>query len=296
MQRKIKVSEICNQFSLRYVGDDISINGLNLCNRESIHNCILTYVTNSNYADVINSNSAIGCILVSKELVEFYRNKLYKKKITFIICDNTEDVFYDIHEYLYNETDFYDKYEFETQIGSACDIHISAVMENGVIIGNNVKIGAHTVVKKGTIIKDNCIIGCNTTIGSEGFQIIKGLQGNRKIRHCGGLVIDENVCIGDNVTVCNSLFEDTSYIERNVMIDNNTYVAHNVHIGENAVITASVVLCGSTTIKKNSWIGVNSSVLNRVTIEEGAKIGIGSVVTRDVPQNVVAYGVPARVK
>ena len=80
------------------------------------------------------------------------------------------------------------------------------------------------------------------------------------------------------------------------MIDNLAYVGHNVRIGENAVVTAGTILCGSATVEDGAWVGSNSSVLNRVTVGSGAMVGIGSVVTRDIPKDALAYGVPARVR
>jgi len=80
------------------------------------------------------------------------------------------------------------------------------------------------------------------------------------------------------------------------MIDNLVHIAHNVYVGEGAVITAGTILCGSSIVEDDAWIGVNTSVLNKVNIGCNSKIGIGSVVTRDVPQNSLAYGVPAKVK
>ena len=48
-------------------------------------------------------------------------------------------------------------------------------------------------------------------------------------------------------------------------------------------------------IKKNAWIGARVSILPGVTIGENAIVGTGSVVTKDVPDNCVAVGVPAKV-
>ena len=48
-------------------------------------------------------------------------------------------------------------------------------------------------------------------------------------------------------------------------------------------------------IKKNAWIGARVSILPGVTIGENAIVGTGSVVTKDVPDNAVAVGVPARI-
>jgi galactoside O-acetyltransferase len=48
-------------------------------------------------------------------------------------------------------------------------------------------------------------------------------------------------------------------------------------------------------IGNNVWIGANSVVLPGVTIGSGSIIGTGSVVTKDVPENVIAAGVPCKV-
>ena len=48
-------------------------------------------------------------------------------------------------------------------------------------------------------------------------------------------------------------------------------------------------------IGKNVWIGSNSTILSGVTIGDNAIIGAGSVVTKDIPENMIAVGSPARV-
>lgn len=49
-------------------------------------------------------------------------------------------------------------------------------------------------------------------------------------------------------------------------------------------------------IGKNVWIGSNSTILSGVTIGDNAVIGAGSVVTKDIPENMIAVGNPAKVK
>lgn len=56
-------------------------------------------------------------------------------------------------------------------------------------------------------------------------------------------------------------------------------------------ITANPVIIGN-----NVWLGCNSVILGGVKIGDGAVIGAGAVVTRDIPENAVAVGVPCRVK
>ncbi len=48
-------------------------------------------------------------------------------------------------------------------------------------------------------------------------------------------------------------------------------------------------------IKKNAWIGANATILPGVTIGENAVIAAGAVVSKDVPDNVVVGGVPAKI-
>jgi len=48
-------------------------------------------------------------------------------------------------------------------------------------------------------------------------------------------------------------------------------------------------------IKKNAWIGANATILHGVTIGQNAVVAAGSVVTKDVPNNVVVGGIPAQI-
>ena len=77
-------------------------------------------------------------------------------------------------------------------------------------------------------------------------------------------------------------------------IDNLVYVAHNIYIGKNSVITAHVCLCGSSIVEEGVWIAPNVSVINKAIIGKYSKVGLGSVVTKDVPPYAVVYGNPAK--
>ena len=64
--------------------------------------------------------------------------------------------------------------------------------------------------------------------------------------------------------------------------------------GETSPIRDQGHIAGIITVKNNVWIGANVSVIGTVTIGEGAVIGAGSVVSRDIEDYAVAAGVPAR--
>jgi UDP-3-O-[3-hydroxymyristoyl] glucosamine N-acyltransferase len=275
---------------------DVTIDGLNFCNRETTRTAILSFATNVNYYDNIVNNQSLCALIVSPKDLKEYKERLEGRNIIFIADENPEWVFFDIHDFLAKNTDFYNIYDFPKKIGANCNIHSTAIIEDGVIIGENVVIDAHSVICKGSIISSGTIIGKNTTIASEGFQIIKKGNSNRHINHYGGVYIGENVYVGDSSCICKSLFEGNTFIGNNVKIDSLVQINHNNYVGCNAVITAGVKLCGSTVIEDGVWVGTNSTVLNRVIIGKNAKIGIGSVVTRNIEPGRLAYGVPAKMK
>lgn len=279
------------------LGNDLSeIEGLNFCNRKSQKKTILSYATSEKYAQHVKQNKAILAIIVPID-VHDYDFIVEQRNGCVIYSENPEKSFYEIHEELCNRNDFYEKYDFPKIVGKNCNIHPSAVIDDGVIIGDNVTIGALSVVKAGSIIDNGVKIGSNSVIGSEGFQVLTFEEDEpMHITHKGRTHLCDNVCIGDCTCIGNSLFEGETYIGKGTKIDNLVYIAHNLFIGERAIICAGVKLCGSSVVEKGAWIAPNCSILNKVTIGEKAKIGLGSVVVRDVPANSLAYGVPAKIK
>lgn len=86
------------------------------------------------------------------------------------------------------------------------------------------------------------------------------------------IYVGDNVMFGPNVTVCTATHPINAKLREKVAQYNLP-----IHIG------------------KNVWIGANAVILPGVNIGENSVIGAGSVVTKDIPTNVVAVGVPARV-
>lgn len=294
MEKKLSLSDVSRIVGIDYLGKNQIINGLNLCNRRSLYQSIISYVTSDKYIEQVNNNSAITTLFVTKELYDSY--KKIDREMSFIVADSPEEIFYELHQYLYYSTDFYNHYNFKSTFGRDCNIHPTAYIDDGVKLGDNVYIGPKSIVKRGSVIGSNVNIGCNSVIGSEGFQVIRIKEIPTLVKHVGETHLQNNVCIGDNTDICNSLFEGATLIGENTKIDNLVHVAHNCHVGKNAVITAGVILCGSSVLKDGAWIGVNSSVLNNVNVGENAVIGIGSVVTRNIEDNGIAFGVPAKEK
>lgn len=292
--RKIHANEIGTLLGLDTYGNkNVIINGLNLLNRPSKHNSIISYVENVKFIDKVADNPNIKAILVKEDIFDQINNTL--KGIALLVTDKPEEKFYELHQKLYDSDIFYKKQFVKPKIGVNCKISPNVHIENNVEIGDNVSIGYNTIIKSGSIIGENTVIGCNVIIGSEGFQAIN-LSDNKKITvpHVGGCYIGKNVFISDGVLICNSLFEDTTYIGDGTKFDNMIHIAHNTVIGKNCVITAGVVFCGSVTVEDNVWIAPNSTLLNKITLGENSFVGLGSVVIRDVEPNDRVCGNPAK--
>jgi UDP-2-acetamido-3-amino-2,3-dideoxy-glucuronate N-acetyltransferase len=103
--------------------------------------------------------------------------------------------------------------------------------------------------------------------------------------------IEEDAVIGDNCKIRPFVFIPTG-----VIIEDNVFIAPNVTFTNDKYPRAQGTWrLLKTRVKKHAAIGAGSVINPGVTIGENALIGAGSTVTRDIPDNAVAHGNPARV-
>ena len=121
-------------------------------------------------------------------------------------------------------------------------------------------------------------------------------------------VVLPNAIIGSNCNICSNCFiENDVKIGNNVTIKNGVSLYNGITIEDDVFIGPNVAFCNDkyprskqypdkflrTIIKKGASIGSNATILPGITVNEGAIIGAGAVVTKDVPENAVVYGNPA---
>lgn len=101
----------------------------------------------------------------------------------------------------------------------------------------------------------------------------------------GGVYIGNNVLIGPNVTICSH--EHPKVAEQRIVRPvNNTFDPSG---------RAEIEIISPVIIEDNAWIETGSIVCPGVTIGKNSVIGAGSVVTKSIPPDTLAYGVPCRV-
>jgi UDP-2-acetamido-3-amino-2,3-dideoxy-glucuronate N-acetyltransferase len=127
----------------------------------------------------------------------------------------------------------------------------------GCEIGDESKIGAFVEIQKNAHIGRCCKISSHTFI-------------------CEGVTIEDNVFIGHSVTFINDLYPRATTSDGELQTEKDWKVE-------------------TTVVKRGASIGSGSTILSNVTIGQNSIVGAGSVVTRDVPPNVVVAGNPARI-
>ena len=200
------------------------------------------------------------------------------------------------------------------------EIHPSAIVYPGTVLGDGVKVLEHAVVGKqptlsphstakreplpptvlgaGTIVSTGAIVFAGTTIGD---RVILGDQS----------CVRERVTIGDDVVVGRgSLVENDTTIGAMTKIQADAYITAYSTLEEHVFIAPSVVTTNDNwmgrtekrfgnikgpTIRRGARIGGGAILCPGVEIGEEAFVGAGAVVTKDVPPRVVVVGSPARV-
>lgn len=146
-------------------------------------------------------------------------------------------------------------------------IHPSSIVESKKI-GKNTMIWQFCTVLKGAKIGKNCNINYNVFIEND-VVIGNNVTIKSGVQLWDGICIKDNVFVGPNVTFTNDLIPRSKIYPKEFQ---------------------------KTIIENNASIGANSTILGGLIIGSYALIGAGSLVTKNIPNNTIWYGNPAKHK
>lgn len=147
-------------------------------------------------------------------------------------------------------------------------VHPTAIVENGAEIGDGTKIWHHVHVRRGAKLGKNCVLGKGVYVG-EGVKIGDNVKIENYVSVYKGVTIENNVFIGPHVTFTNDLYPRIERFEKWKV--------------------------AKTVVMKGASIGANSVISCNITLGRYCFVGIGSTVTKNVPDHALVYGNPARI-
>jgi acetyltransferase-like isoleucine patch superfamily enzyme len=151
------------------------------------------------------------------------------------------------------------------QVGRGSRLRSGSVLYDGSKIGDRFQTGHHVIVREDNVIGDDVSIWSNSVIDY-------------------GCVIGDRVKIHSNCYLAQySTIEDEAFLAPGVTLTNDLYPGR----------PESLEAMSGPTIGASAQIGANVTILPFVVIGSRTLIGAGSVVTRDIPPNVIAFGCPA---
>jgi UDP-3-O-[3-hydroxymyristoyl] glucosamine N-acyltransferase len=246
---------------------------------------LLSFIDNDKYLPYVKSNPNIVAVFTSTELAKYIPDA-----IGLVICDMPKKQFFQFHNYLASETDFYWK-SFSTRISSKASIHpLSYIAETDVVIEEDVIIEQHVSIQERVVIKRGAIIRAGATIGTEGFEYNRTGKEIMRILHAGGTQIGERVEVQCHANIDRSVFGGFTEIGDDTKVSKYSHIAHHAKIGQRCLIAANTVVSGSTLIGDDVWVGPSSTISSELHIGDRAAISLGAVVTTDVAEEQQVSG------
>jgi len=109
------------------------------------------------------------------------------------------------------------------------------------------------------------------------------------------VIMSKWVTLSDGAIICaGNILENQINIDRYVIINKSCTIGHDVTIGKYTTIGPGVNIGGNVNIAEECNIGIGAKIVEKVNIGKRSYIGAGAVVVNDIPENVLAFGVPAK--
>jgi len=260
--------------------DERDFETLSVCaENPKLNSSCCVFLEHKKYIGNIPENAAM--ILTSAEL----EWKIPDGSYGTCYVDEPRKVFFMLHNYL-SGCGEYTRPKAATAVGDNCKISpLSSIAPEGVTIGNDVIIEEFVVIRGNVAIGDRCIVRSGTVIGGQGLEFRRSDGELWRVEHVGGVIIGHDVEIQHNCCVSRAIYPwDDTEIGDFVKIGNLVQVGHGTKIKAGVMVAVGSTITGNINVGEGTWIGPGVTISNRLNIGKSAKLNIGAVVIKDVPE------------
>jgi len=279
----VPVKEIASWINAQIIGDeDLVLKGVNEIHK--VQEWDITFVDHPKYYNVALESKASAIILPSvmdcppgKTLLivekPFLAYELIVNKFRPVVALNTEGV-------------------------ENFEVHETAIIEPGAIIGQNVTIGKLCHIQSGAVIRpysylgERVVVQSGAIIGAQAFYFKKWPEGYQGWTGCGRVIIEDDVWIGAGTTIAQGVSGDT-IIGAGTKIDCQVMIGHGVVIGKNCLLAAQVGIAGKTILGDWCVVYGQAGITQNLHIGERAIVYAQSGVMKDLEGGHSYFGSPA---
>jgi UDP-3-O-[3-hydroxymyristoyl] glucosamine N-acyltransferase len=283
----VNASDIANFLNTELIGEDMYVNSVSSISSPKDNSLVFAKNTFQ-----LEGDTGALVLCNSEAYDQCYKNT----SSNYIICSNPRLAFAKVVKHFFVQ--YKSPHIHETAIISGdANVHPSVSIGAHCVVEPGVSIGEGTVLNNNVIVSENvkigkfCYIKSGAVIGEEGFGFdFEDDKSPVRLPHLGSVRIGNNVEIGSNTVIARGTLNET-LIADNVKLDDLVFIAHNVVIKSGSMIIACAQVSGSVEIGENSWVGPNSSIIQKVKIGSGSTIGIGTIATSDLKPNQKIMGI-----
>lgn len=239
----------------------------------------LCYMEHQKFTKMINANPNITGVITTVDLSEYVDTSK-----GLLISENPRLTYFKIHKYFAAN---FKGLVTKNKISDDVTIADTAIIKQKVEIGKRVVIDDYAIVYEDTIIEDDTYIGPGAIIGARGMQHIRNSEIYGNLPYMGGVHIGKNCEILAYAIIQKPYHAYFTKIDSDTKISVKSSIGHGSKVGFSTTIAGGTTIAGNSKIGNNVWIGPGCVLRDDIRIGNNAKLLMGSILAKNLPDNEV---------
>jgi UDP-3-O-[3-hydroxymyristoyl] glucosamine N-acyltransferase len=178
------------------------------------------------------------------------------------------------------------------KVGAGTKLHPNSTLYADVVVGKSCVVHAGVVVRERCVLGDRVVLQPGAVIGGDGFGFVPEATGAlHKVPQVGVVIVGDDVEVGANTTIDRASLTQTKIGDR-VKLDNLIQIAHGCELGPDVAVAAQSGFSGSTKIGRGTIVMAQVGVAGHLEIGSRAFLGARAGLHKDVADHARVYGTP----